>query len=71
MTVDRERIVELLRELGRRLAARGITGGMYVVGGNAIALAFDDRRATSDIDAVYGDRLDPAARFFVEELFSN
>ncbi len=74
---------------------------MYVVGGAAIALAFDERRATRDIDAVFepknvvyeaaevvaeqlglpggwlndavkgfleGD--DPAARFFVEQVFS-
>lgn len=26
---------------------------MYVVGGAAIALAFDERRATRDIDAVF------------------
>lgn len=105
---------------------------MYVVGGAAIALAFDERRSTRDIDAddpaatpvldlpglrvlaaspemllalkvlahrigededdvrllaaqlglgradevlavaerTFGDRLDPAARFFVEELFA-
>jgi hypothetical protein len=46
-------IVELLTELGRRLAGRGVEGEMYVVGGAAIALAFDERRATRDIDAVF------------------
>ncbi len=49
----RDEIVELLTELGRRLAARGIEGEMYVVGGAAIALAFDGRRSTQDIDAVF------------------
>jgi hypothetical protein len=49
----RDEIVELLTELGRRLAARGIDGEMYVVGGAAIALAFDNRRSTQDIDAVF------------------
>jgi hypothetical protein len=49
----RDEIVELLTELGRRLAARGIDGEMYVVGGAAIALAFDNRRSTRDIDAVF------------------
>jgi len=49
----RDEIVELLTELGRRLAARAIEGEMYVVGGAAIALAFDDRRSTQDIDAVF------------------
>jgi hypothetical protein len=49
----RDEIVELLTELGRRLAVRGIDGEMYVVGGAAIALAFDNRRSTQDIDAVF------------------
>jgi len=51
--MQREEIVELLTELGRRLAARGIEGEMYGVDGAAIALAFDDRRSTQDIDAVF------------------
>lgn len=49
----RSEIVELLTELGRRLAGRGVEGEMYVVGGAAIALAFDERRAMRDIDAVF------------------
>ena len=49
----RDEIVELLTELGRRLAGRGIEGEMYVVDGAAIALAFDSRRSTQDIDAVF------------------
>jgi Nucleotidyltransferase of unknown function (DUF6036) len=49
----RDEIRELLSELGRRLDARGIEGEMYVVGGAAIALAFDSRRSTADIDAVF------------------
>jgi len=49
----RDEIVELLTELGRRLAERGIQGEMYVVGGAAIAIAFDNRRSTRDIDAVF------------------
>jgi hypothetical protein len=44
----RGEIVELLTELGRRLAERGLQGEMYVVGGAAIALAFDERRSTQD-----------------------
>jgi len=51
--MTREEIVELLAELGRRLAERGIEGEMYVVGGAAIALAFDSRRSTADIDAIF------------------
>jgi hypothetical protein len=49
----RAEITELLTELGRRLSERGVEGEMYVVGGAAIALAFDERRSTRDIDAVF------------------
>lgn len=51
--MDRSEIIKLLTELGARLASRGLEGEMYVVGGAAIALAFDERRATRDIDAVF------------------
>lgn len=51
--MDRSEIVTLLSELAARLAERGLEGEMYVVGGAAIALAFDERRATRDIDAVF------------------
>lgn len=51
--MQRSEILELLTELGRRLTERGVVGEMYVVGGAAIALAFDERRSTQDIDAVF------------------
>lgn len=51
--MDRAEIVGLLRLLAERLDRRGVTGEMYVVGGAAIALAFDERRSTRDIDAVF------------------
>jgi len=46
-----------LTALGRRLADRDVVGEMYVVGGAAIALAFDERRTTRDIDAVFEPKL--------------
>lgn len=49
---DRDRIIELLTELGRRLSAKGVAGRLYIVGGAPMALEFDTRRATRDIDAV-------------------
>ena len=52
---DGEEITELLVELDRRLKRRGVTGRIYVVGGAAIALSFDTRRSTRDIDAVILD----------------
>jgi hypothetical protein len=50
---DRGKIIELLTELGRRLSAKGVAGRLYVVGGAAMALEFDTRRATRDIDAIF------------------
>lgn len=50
----RQKIEELLDELGRRLHAREITGSIYVAGGAAVALEFPQRRVTRDIDALFG-----------------
>jgi hypothetical protein len=51
--VDRNEIVQAFIALSRRLHLRGVVGEVYVVGGAAIALAFDERRTTRDIDAVF------------------
>ena len=51
--MHRTDILELLTAVGERLAAAGLTGEMYVVGGAAIAIAIDERRSTHDIDAVF------------------
>lgn len=51
--MQREQIVAALAALGARLGERGIDGEVYVVGGAAIAIAFDARRATRDVDAVF------------------
>lgn len=51
--MDRAEILALLRELAGRLHDRGVEAEMYVVGGAAIALAFDERRSTRDVDAVF------------------
>jgi hypothetical protein len=40
---DRNEIIELLSELGRRLSAKGVAGQLYIVGGAAMALEFDTR----------------------------
>jgi hypothetical protein len=50
---DRDQIIELLEELGRRLQAREVRGNIYVAGGAAIALEFEQRRTTRDIDALF------------------
>jgi hypothetical protein len=51
--MDRDQIVAALTDLAAELHQRGTSAEMYVVGGAAIALAFDERRATRDIDAVF------------------
>jgi len=51
--MDRDEIVEALTALAAELDRRGVSAEMYVVGGAAIALAFDERRSTRDIDAVF------------------
>lgn len=51
--MTREEIVAALTALGAVLHARGVVGELYVVGGAAIALAFDARRSTRDVDAVF------------------
>jgi predicted nucleotidyltransferase len=50
--LDRARTRELFTRLGERLQRRGVVGDVYVIGGAAMALAYDARRATRDIDAV-------------------
>lgn len=51
--MDRAGIVRALTTLGADLARSGITADLYLVGGAAIALAYDERRSTRDIDAVF------------------
>jgi hypothetical protein len=56
--MNRSEIVAALQALARRLEARGLEADLYVVGGAAIALAYDSRRATRDIDAVFVPKLE-------------
>lgn len=51
--MDRGEITGALTALAAELERRGVSAEMYIVGGAAIALAFDERRATRDIDAVF------------------
>ncbi len=49
----RDDILTALTALGAELAERGLVADLYVVGGAAITLVYDERRATKDIDAVF------------------
>jgi hypothetical protein len=51
--LDREQILRLFEELSEELARRGTRAEIFLVGGAAMALAYDTRRATRDIDAVF------------------
>jgi predicted nucleotidyltransferase len=51
--LGRRAIEEAFRRLGDRLVRRGVIADVYVFGGAAMALAYDARRATRDIDAVF------------------
>lgn len=46
-------IREAFGRLGDRLVRRGVVADIYVIGGAAMALAYDARRATRDINAVF------------------
>jgi hypothetical protein len=51
--LDRTEIIKLFEELGRELESRGTRAEVFLVGGAAISLAYDTRRATRDVDAVF------------------
>ncbi|MFN4033239.1 MAG: DUF6036 family nucleotidyltransferase [Fimbriimonadales bacterium] len=51
--LNREQILEALTRLAEVLHTRGVQGEIYLVGGAAMAVAYDARRATRDIDAVF------------------
>jgi hypothetical protein len=51
--LDRASIEDAFRRLGDKLARRGVVADLYVFGGAAMALAYDARRSTRDIDAVF------------------
>lgn len=44
---------DAFRRLGDRLVRRGVVADIHVIGGAAMALAYDARRSTRDIDAVF------------------
>lgn len=50
---DRAGIEALLRDLSDELAQRDVQADIFLVGGAAMALAYDARRATRDLDAVF------------------
>ncbi|MCX7689867.1 DUF6036 family nucleotidyltransferase [Thermoflexus sp.] len=68
--MGRDEILRTLRRLASRLHERGIQGDLYLVGGAAMAVAYNARRATRDIDAIFEPKMEiyQAAREIAEEL---
>jgi hypothetical protein len=51
--LDRQRILDALHELSRRLAQRSVTAEVCLFGGAVMILAFQSRQTTKDIDAIF------------------
>ncbi|MGH3544680.1 MAG: hypothetical protein ACRDPW_01920 [Mycobacteriales bacterium] len=51
--LDRDDIRRLLDDLSAELARRGARADLFLVGGAAIAIAYDNARSTRDLDAVF------------------
>lgn len=51
--LDAGRVRALFVELSDRLEVVGETAQLFVVGGAAMALAYDQRRLTRDVDALF------------------
>lgn len=49
--LERDDILDALRELARRLADAGVVARVRIVGGAALAIEYFDRAATNDVDA--------------------
>lgn len=59
--LDRERILALFEELNDELCTAGVRGDVFVVGGAAMAVAYDARPATRDVDAIWQPATDVRA----------
>ena len=51
--LDRDGVIQAFTLLAERLHRRGVVADVYIVGGAAMTLAYDSRRTTRDIDAVF------------------
>lgn len=51
--LDRTQLERVFTALGDRLVRRGVVADLFVVGGAAMALAYDAVRVTRDVDAVF------------------
>jgi hypothetical protein len=68
--LSRADIEHAFTALGERLVRRGVVADIFVVGGAAMALAYDGRRLTRDVDAMFVPHgvVHEEARSVAEEL---
>lgn len=59
--LTRGRILALFEELNEELCTAGVRGDVFVVGGAAMAVAYDARPATRDVDAIWHPATDVRA----------
>ena len=64
--LDAAKVLGLFKELSDRLAEGGVAAQLFVVGGAAMALAYDGGRLTRDVDALFVPV--PEVRRIVEEM---
>lgn len=64
--LDADGVRTLFQELSDRLAAEGVSAQLFVVGGAAMALAYDRDRLTRDVDALFVPA--PEVRRIAEEM---
>lgn len=64
--LDAARVLALFQELSDRLDQAGVSAQLFVVGGAAMALAYDDGRMTRDVDALFVPA--PEVRQIAEEM---
>lgn len=64
--LDAARVLALFQELSDRLSQAGVSAQLFVVGGAAMALAYDDARLTRDVDALFVPA--PQVRQIAEEI---
>lgn len=53
--MDRSLIHRALTELADELHGQGLQADVFVVGGAAVTIAFEERASTRDVDAVFTD----------------
>ena len=51
--LDREQLLKALEELEKELAQQEVRAELFVVGGEVLVIAYNSRRATTDIDAIF------------------